>query len=105
MGLGDEALKHAEEAVKLEPENDQAWSTLAWTLEFNPLGRRFGKGFDRTRSAEAFRKAIVLNPDAWNPRPQIDKAVGMLEELKATYGDFSDFWEDVDAVIKELKGE
>jgi hypothetical protein len=41
---------------------------------------------------------------AWNHRPQTDKAVEMLERLRA-WMDFPDeFKADVDAVIKELKG-
>ena len=71
LGLGDQAHLSAQKAVELEPTNDKAWSNLGWTLEFNSLGRRFGKGWDRENSVAAFKKALELKPDGWYHRANL----------------------------------
>jgi tetratricopeptide (TPR) repeat protein/transglutaminase-like putative cysteine protease len=62
-GLGEEALREAREAVRLEPGLAAAQRNLGWVLEHDALGRRFGKGWDRKGSIAAYRKAIELDPD------------------------------------------
>lgn len=71
MGLGDQAVLSAQTAVALEPQNPKAWANLGWTLEFNPLGRRFGRGWDREEAVAAFRKAVELESGAWYHRANL----------------------------------
>jgi hypothetical protein len=56
-----------------------------------------------TRSPANYTEETAIT--AWNNRPQTDKAVEMLEELRAWMDLPDEFRADVDAVIKELKGE
>lgn len=61
-GLGEAAREEARLAVKLEPKLAMAQRDLAWILQHDPVGRRFGPGFDRAGAIAAYRKAIELDP-------------------------------------------
>lgn len=61
-GLGEKAKTTAKEATVLDPSLPQAFSELAWILEFDQIGRRFGKGFDYDGAVAAYRKAKQLAP-------------------------------------------
>ncbi|HEU4416490.1 MAG TPA: DUF3857 domain-containing protein [Candidatus Angelobacter sp.] len=61
-GLGEKARKVALEATVLEPKSAQAYSTLAWILEHDLIGRRLKKGFDYAGAVAAYRKAKDLDP-------------------------------------------
>jgi tetratricopeptide (TPR) repeat protein len=62
VGLGREAQQEARRAVTLEPKSDAAWNVLAWTLQHDALGRRFGPGWQRRQVIDAYRQAIALAP-------------------------------------------
>jgi transglutaminase-like putative cysteine protease/Flp pilus assembly protein TadD len=61
-GLAEKARSVAKEATVLEPTSAQAYSTLAWVLEHDLLGRRMKKGFDYSGAVAAYRKAKELDP-------------------------------------------
>ena len=61
-GMGEPAREEARRAVALEPAFAPAYTTLAWTLQHDEVGRRFGKGFDRPGAIAAYRKAKELEP-------------------------------------------
>ena len=62
-GMGEAAREEARRAVALEPSFAPAHSTLAWILQHDEVGRRFGKGFDRAGAIAAYRKAKELDPE------------------------------------------
>jgi tetratricopeptide (TPR) repeat protein len=62
-GIGDQARVEAVKATTLDPKSAIAYSTLAWVLQFNSIGVRFGKGFDLKGGIEAYRKAKQLDPE------------------------------------------
>jgi tetratricopeptide (TPR) repeat protein len=64
-GFGEAAREEARRGTDLDPKSAEAWSTLAWILEHDAIGRRFGAGFDREGSVAAYRKAIELDPKEW----------------------------------------
>jgi transglutaminase-like putative cysteine protease/Flp pilus assembly protein TadD len=61
-GLAEQARVVAREATALEPKSAQAYSTLAWVLEHDLIGRRLKKGFDIQGAIAAYRKAKELDP-------------------------------------------
>jgi tetratricopeptide (TPR) repeat protein/transglutaminase-like putative cysteine protease len=61
-GMGESAREEARRAVALEPAFAPAYRNLAWILQHDELGRRFGKGFDRAGAIAAYRKAKELDP-------------------------------------------
>ncbi|MEA2561995.1 MAG: hypothetical protein QOH06_3499 [Acidobacteriota bacterium] len=61
-GMGEPAREEAKRAVELEPSFAQAWQDLGWILVHDPVGRLFGKGFDRVEALAAYRKAKELDP-------------------------------------------
>jgi transglutaminase-like putative cysteine protease/Flp pilus assembly protein TadD len=61
-GLAEKARVVAREATVLEPHSAQAYSTLAWVLEHDLIGRRLKKGFDDQGALAAYRKARELDP-------------------------------------------
>ncbi len=67
-GLGEAARQEAEEATRLDPKLVHAWTTLGWIRQHDDMGRRFGKGFDRAGSIQAYRKAVELSPDSGEAR-------------------------------------
>jgi transglutaminase-like putative cysteine protease/Tfp pilus assembly protein PilF len=61
-GLAESARSVAQEGTALEPSSAQAYSTLAWILQHDLLGRRLKKGFDYNGAIVAYRKAKELDP-------------------------------------------
>ncbi len=62
VGLAEKARIVAREATALEPNSAQAYSTLAWVLEHDLLGRHRKKGWDYQGAVAALRKAKELDP-------------------------------------------
>ena len=62
-GIGDAAHEEARKATELDPKSATAFNTLAWTLEHDSLGVRFGKGYDLPGAIAAYKKAIALDAD------------------------------------------
>jgi transglutaminase-like putative cysteine protease/tetratricopeptide (TPR) repeat protein len=62
LGFVRDALKHARRNVRLFPKDIDALHTLAWTLEYNDFGQRWGKGYRRKQAIEAYEKAIAVDP-------------------------------------------
>jgi tetratricopeptide (TPR) repeat protein/transglutaminase-like putative cysteine protease len=62
-GIGEEAHREARRATELDPKSAAAFNTLAWTLEHDSLGVRFGPGYDLAGSLAAFDRAIALDPE------------------------------------------
>ena len=62
-GLGSAARREAQAAVDLEPELYLAYQTLGIVYLRDLVGREFYKGMDNERAAEAFRKAVELEPE------------------------------------------
>lgn len=63
-GLGEAARQEAEAATRLEPGLTYAWTTLGWIRQHDDMGRRFGRGFDREGSVQAYRKAVEVDPES-----------------------------------------
>lgn len=72
-GAGEEAQAEARRAVELEPGSALAWRTLGQVLQYDALGRRFGRGFDYAGAAAALRKAKALDPQ--EPRTRAELAM------------------------------
>ncbi len=72
-GLGEAARREAERATHLEPRSAAAQRTLAWVLQHDGIGRRFGTGFDRAAAVAAYRKAKSL--DAEDETTRADLAI------------------------------
>lgn len=79
LGVGDLAHQEAEEAVAIDPKSVVALNTLGWVLEFDSMGTRFGEGFDRAGAIAAYKRALPLRTDDFDPR--FDLAV--LDEFDA----------------------
>lgn len=62
-GMGEEAREEARRAIALEPSFAIAHRDLAWILQHDEVGRRFGEGFDRAGALAAYRKAKELDPE------------------------------------------
>jgi tetratricopeptide (TPR) repeat protein len=62
-GIGSQAHVEARKATELDKTSAVAFSTLAWTLEHDSLGVRFGKGYDLGGAIAAYKQSIVLDPD------------------------------------------
>ncbi len=61
-GLAENARVVARQAATLEPNSAQAYSTLAWILEHDLIGRRLKKGYDFQGAVAAYTKAKELDP-------------------------------------------
>ena len=61
-GMGDAAREEARRAVELEPSFEAQW-TLAYTLQHDALGRRFGAGADLNQAAASLARALEIEPD------------------------------------------
>jgi tetratricopeptide (TPR) repeat protein/transglutaminase-like putative cysteine protease len=70
-GMGEAAREEARRAIALEPASAIAHRTLAWILQHDEVGRRFGKGFDRAGAIAAYRKAKELDPEEWTTRAEL----------------------------------
>ncbi len=60
-GLGDEAAIAARHAAELAPADTEALDNLAWVLQHDALGRRFGKGWDREGAIAAYERLFALD--------------------------------------------
>ena len=67
-GIGDAAKAEALKATELDPKSSAAFASLGWVLEFDSLGVRFGKGFDRAGAIAALRRAAELDTEDNDPR-------------------------------------
>lgn len=61
-GLGEAAREQARRAVELAPKSDAAHANLARVLTHDLLGRHFRTGMDWAGAAEAYDKALALDP-------------------------------------------
>jgi tetratricopeptide (TPR) repeat protein len=61
-GLGEAARTAARRAVELAPRSAAAYANLARTLTYDLLGRHFRPGLDWAGAAEAYGKALELDP-------------------------------------------
>ena len=61
-GAGEAARFEARLGVDLEPKSATAWTGLAEVLQYDLVGRRLRKGYDRAGAIAAYRKAIELDP-------------------------------------------
>ena len=112
-GLGEKAKATAKEATVLNPSLPQAFSELAWILEFDQIGRRFGKGFDYDGAVAAYRKAKQLDPkdDAiranlailleygpdglrYSKKAHLEEAIQEFKDLKKLDADYFSSYED-----------
>ena len=119
-GLAENARTVARQATSLEPNSAQAYSTLAWILEHDLIGRRLKKGYDLQSAITAYRKAKELDPkdkdiranlamlleydsngDRYTESAQLKAAISEFKDLKkldeatgSTYDDFVlyDLW-------------
>ena len=113
-GLAENARAVARQATILEPNSAQAYSTLAWVLEHDLIGRRLKKGYDLQGAVAAYKKAKELDPkdkdiranlgilleydsngDRYTAKAQFKDAISEFEDLKKldeatgrTYDDF-----------------
>ena len=62
-GFGGQAAVYARQAAAIEPHKIEALTNLAWVLQFDQFGRRFGSGYDRDGALEAYDKAIQEKPE------------------------------------------
>ncbi|HBL26674.1 MAG TPA: hypothetical protein DD490_07555, partial [Acidobacteria bacterium] len=60
-GMGTAARETARRAVELDPSSATALQSLAWILQHDEIGRRFGPGFDRSGAIAAYREAKKLD--------------------------------------------
>ncbi len=111
--MGDEAQAEARKATELDPKSSIAFAALGWALQFDALGTRFGKGYDRAGAIAAYKKAIELDPTDNDPR--FDLAVlyeydahgtryaedADLPLAIATYADLIERVKDVDAAAEQ----
>jgi len=74
-GLGEDARAAAERAVAIEPELAEAHESLAWTRQFDAVGRRFYPGWDRRGTIASYRRAAEL--DAGNPDHLANLAIAL----------------------------
>ncbi|MCK5197374.1 MAG: hypothetical protein KAR21_03435, partial [Spirochaetales bacterium] len=65
-GLGLDARLTAERAARLNDESERAFSKLAWVLQHDELGVRFGPGYDRAGAIEAYKRAVEIDTDEWS---------------------------------------
>lgn len=119
-GLAENARAVARQATALEPNSAQAYSTLAWVLEHDLIGRRLKKGYDLQSAVAAYKKAKELDPkdkdiranlamlleydsngDRYTANAQLKDAISEFKDLKKldeptgrTYDDFVlyDLW-------------
>ncbi len=62
-GLGTASQAMAREAVKLAPQDPDAYIMLGWTLERDAYGRAYTQGWDRAAVLAAYAKARALDPE------------------------------------------
>jgi tetratricopeptide (TPR) repeat protein len=113
VGLAERARAVVKEATVLEPSSALAFSTLAWILQHDLIGRRFKKGFDYDGAIAAYRKAKELNPkdkdlrtnlaillesdadgDRYTEKAHLREAIAEFKELKELDKDYMRTYED-----------
>lgn len=62
-GLGTASQAMAREAVRLAPQDPDAYIMLGWTLERDRFGRAYGDGWDKAGVLAAYAKARALDPE------------------------------------------
>jgi len=65
-GMGDRARAEALMATQLDPKSKAAFRMLGWACQFNAIGIQRGQGFDWDCAANAYKKALELDPDDTN---------------------------------------
>jgi tetratricopeptide (TPR) repeat protein len=65
-GMGDRARAEARTATQLDPKSKAAYRMLGWACQFNAIGIQRGRGFDWDCAANAYKKALELDPDDIN---------------------------------------
>lgn len=60
-GVGDAARDAARRAIAVQPQSAVAHQALAWVLQHDAVGRRFGKGWDRAGALAAYRQSRALD--------------------------------------------
>src|SRR5580658_4722464 len=67
-GAAESARTEARLATQLDPGSRVAFTTLAWILQHDLIGRRFRKGCDLAGAEAAYRKAVELDPNEYSTR-------------------------------------
>jgi tetratricopeptide (TPR) repeat protein len=62
-GMGDRSRAEALTATQLDPKSKAAFRMLGWACQFNAIGIQRGQGFDWDCAANAYKKALELDPD------------------------------------------
>ena len=62
-GLGAKARAEAQQATRLDPNSAEAFRALGWICQFDQIGVQFGPGMDWDCAANAYKKALQLEPD------------------------------------------
>jgi len=87
VGMGEAARAEAQTAVKLEPKSGLAQRTLAWILQHDLFGRRFGKGFALDDAAPAPISRPYLEHDAsgrrYSPKARMVEAIAEYRALRS----------------------
>jgi transglutaminase-like putative cysteine protease/tetratricopeptide (TPR) repeat protein len=65
---GELARTEARRATELDPTSPIGFTTLAWVMQHDLVGRRFQKGADLAAAEAAYRQAVTLAPDDYNAR-------------------------------------
>jgi len=88
-GIGEAAWMSARAGTEASPDLVRTWRTLAWTLQHDELGRRFGAGWDRAGSIAAYREALEVEPSDWIARADLS-IVLEYDPYGFRYGDGAD---------------
>jgi Flp pilus assembly protein TadD len=100
-GLGDEAAAAARHAAGLAPADTEALDNLAWILQHDALGRRFGKGWDRDGAIAGYQKLFAR--DATMDYSRADCAIMLEYDARGVrYGDPAGL-EDALAQYRQIK--
>lgn len=67
-GLGEKARQVSDEAIKLDPQSAPAFTTRAWILEHDLVGRYLKSGSDHKSAVAAYKKALSLDPKDYQAR-------------------------------------
>ncbi|HUY80616.1 MAG TPA: DUF3857 domain-containing protein [Acidobacteriaceae bacterium] len=65
-GIGEQARAEAAQATQLDPKSTLAWKALGWMLQHNLIGVLHGQGFNLEGAADAYKKAMALDPNDTN---------------------------------------
>ena len=70
-GLGEAAALAGKRATELAPDSVRAHRSLAWALQHDGLGRRFGQGWDRDAVIAAYRRVLELDETDFEARADL----------------------------------